>query len=371
MMKKIEHSIDIREMCSLPFAFSSNRVWRVYQGGKMIDALQHKPHPADSNFPEEWIASSVKACNPQRGNMTEGISNAILDGNLVSFQDLINLCPEELLGRNHISKFGKNTAFLTKLLDSSTRLPIQAHPDNLSAMQFYNSTFGKTEAWIILDTRVIAQEKPYLMLGFNESLDKNIFKQEAVSGNMPQSLQMLHKHPVASGDVLLISGGAAHAIGPGVFLLEIMEPTDLVVQPENYCGSQKLTINDRFGTLSAGDALKIFHYNSSSREEAWNKAVVKPEIIENSKYTKVISLLDRRQVKFFGATRINIFKEWIYDNSEGSCAAGVLLAGSCTFSVKNYQIHLQQGDCFFIPACCNSTKISGRCSFILTHPPVG
>ena len=84
MHKKNEHSIDIREMCFLPFAFDPNRVWRVYQGGKLIDALQHKQLPADSNFPEEWIASPVKACNPQRGGMTEGISGVILKCGLIN-----------------------------------------------------------------------------------------------------------------------------------------------------------------------------------------------------------------------------------------------------------------------------------------------
>lgn len=370
MLKKNEHSIDICEMCALPFAFAGNRVWRVYQGGSMIDALQHKLHPADSNFPEEWIASTVKAGNPQRNNITEGISNAIFDGELVSFQELINCHPEKLLGQKHVSKFGKNTAFLTKLLDSAIRLPIQAHPDQIAAKLYYKSAFGKTESWIILGTRKIAGEEPYLMLGFNERLDKKIFKNEAISGNMPQSSQMLHKHPVRAGDVLLLPGGTPHAIGPGIFLLEIMEPTDFVVQPENVCGSQKLTMHDRFGTLPVDDALNIFDYSNCSREDAWAKAIVSPVVIEDNKYVKVFSLLDRATVKFFGATRVNIVKEWIYDNSEGTCAAGVLLYGYCTFSVQNYQIQLRQGDCFFIPAVCNNVKMSGSCDMILAHPPI-
>lgn len=371
MLKKIEHStIDVREICSFPFAFSSNRVWRVYQGGKLIDTMQHKPHPADSNFPEEWIASSVKACNPQRGGMTEGISSAILDGELSSFRELVKLYPEELLGRRHVNAFGGNTAFLTKLLDSAIRLPIQAHPDPAAARRFYHSPFGKTEAWIILGTRKINSEEPYLMLGFNECLNKDIFKAESVSGNMPRSLQMLHKHPVKPGDVLMISGGTAHAIGPGVFLLEIMEPTDFVVQPEKFCGAQELTMSDRFGKLTPEDALEIFDYSSSSRERAWTEAVVNPTIIEENKFVKVVNLLDRRTVKFFGATRINVYKEWTYDNSEGSCAAGVILAGFCTFSVEDYKMQLHQGDCFFIPASCKIVKISGSCDLILAHPPL-
>ena len=369
MSEKMGHPTDIQEMCSLPFVFGANRVWRVYQGGKLIDVLQNKPHPEDSNFPEEWIASAVKANNPQRGDVAEGISSAILGGRLFSFQELVNLHPEEMLGARHIRSFGKNTAFLTKLLDSAIRLPIQAHPDPVAARKLYHSNFGKTETWIILGTREIASEEPYLMLGFNDRLDEKIFKAEAVSGNMPQSLKMLHKHPVKPGDVLIISGGTAHAIGPGVFLLEIMEPTDFVVQPENYCGTQELTMGDRFGTLPPADALEIFHYSSTSRQEAWGKALAIPTTIENNKYVKAVSLLDRKTVKFFGASRINILKEWRFDNSEGTCTAGVLLSGACTLSVHKYKTHLKQGDCFFIPASCKTVKMSGQCDLLLAHPP--
>lgn len=83
MFKKLNIRSILRKMRSLPFVFDGNRVWRIYQGGKLIDTMQHNPYPANSNFPEEWIASSVKACNPRRGGITEGISNAIFKGELV------------------------------------------------------------------------------------------------------------------------------------------------------------------------------------------------------------------------------------------------------------------------------------------------
>lgn len=40
-----------------------NRVRRTYRGGRMIDKLQHRPHSADGERPEEWIVSTVSARN--------------------------------------------------------------------------------------------------------------------------------------------------------------------------------------------------------------------------------------------------------------------------------------------------------------------
>ena len=50
-----------------------NRVWRTYLGGRTLDQLAsevggHVPvpafSPADTHFPEDWIASTTRAINP-------------------------------------------------------------------------------------------------------------------------------------------------------------------------------------------------------------------------------------------------------------------------------------------------------------------
>ncbi len=49
---------------SMPIVLQSNRVWRTYQGGMKIEQWQGQSDPRDSSFPEEWVASTVKASNP-------------------------------------------------------------------------------------------------------------------------------------------------------------------------------------------------------------------------------------------------------------------------------------------------------------------
>ena len=45
-----------------PIFFEKNRVYRVYTGGKLFSTF-FGDDSEDCNYPEEWVASSVKALN--------------------------------------------------------------------------------------------------------------------------------------------------------------------------------------------------------------------------------------------------------------------------------------------------------------------
>jgi hypothetical protein len=47
-----------------PIFFERNRVFRVYEGGKLFHDF-FGDEAVDGNFPEEWIASKVKALNKE------------------------------------------------------------------------------------------------------------------------------------------------------------------------------------------------------------------------------------------------------------------------------------------------------------------
>lgn len=94
-------------------------------------------------------ASTVEAQGPRRPG--EGVSRVLLpDGGSVPFDRLLGEEAEEILGPAHVARFGKAPGFLTKLLDSAIRLPVQAHPDRAAAKRLFGSEYGKTEAWIVI-----------------------------------------------------------------------------------------------------------------------------------------------------------------------------------------------------------------------------
>ena len=108
------------------FKLPPNRVWRTYPGGKMLDIREDKADPQDSQFPEDWIASTTVAVNKGREELTEeGLSGIEIEGKWHLLRDLIQQFPEQMVGRAHFEKYGAHTRFLLKFLDSAIRLHLQ------------------------------------------------------------------------------------------------------------------------------------------------------------------------------------------------------------------------------------------------------
>ena len=131
------------------------RVFRAYTGGKNIDEFMGADEPKITRFPEDWIASVTTAFNPGRDVENEGMSRTE-DG--VFLKDLIEKNKEEMIGNR------QSMSLLFKLLDSAERLVIQVHPTVSFAKEHFNSPYGKTECWYILN------DGGYVDLGFKPGM---------------------------------------------------------------------------------------------------------------------------------------------------------------------------------------------------------
>ena len=207
------------------------RVWRTYLGGRMIDALHGNPEGEDGHFPEEWIMSVVAARNVGREDVAdEGLSH--IYGTQTALKELIEANPAEYLGAGHAAGEKCDLGVLVKIIDSSERLTIQAHPDIPTARALFSSPHGKTECWHILGGREINGEKPCIYLGFKRGVTRERWKELFDKQDLDGMLDSLERFDVKAGDTILIEGGMPHAIGAGCFLVEIQEPTDFTIRVE-------------------------------------------------------------------------------------------------------------------------------------------
>ena len=89
---------DIKQVIKEPIFFERNRVYRIYKGGKPYKELFNDGFDdgSDNMFPEEWIASKVKAINPKYFGERDGVSK--IKGTNVFFDDLLDEYKEDLLG---------------------------------------------------------------------------------------------------------------------------------------------------------------------------------------------------------------------------------------------------------------------------------
>lgn len=346
--------------------FLPNRVWRVYRGGSGIDRLRSATFAADGHFPEDWIASTTPANNPQYESADQGFSRIVSSDGAMLFRDYLESAPEYALGAAHHRKFGCNPAFLMKILDSAERLPIQVHPTLPDARRFFNSDFGKTEAWYVVATRTVNGEEPCLFMGFNEELDEQLFRQEALSGNFSDGSNMLHRLNVRPGDCYLVPGGLPHAIGSGVTLIEIMEPSDLVVQPERYCGKQPLSDAERWSNAEPEDALCCFDYKAETEAEVRKRCTPPIKKLDDS----LSIIIPRESAQYFEVQKLVCNGNYHLVNREKCHRAGVVVSGALTLKdCRGGELELNCGDAFFLPFAMPECEFTGTGEVIFALPP--
>jgi mannose-6-phosphate isomerase len=203
-----------------PIRLAANRFPRFYRGGPAIDALRGTTPPAGAAFlPEDWVGSTTAAFGSDGDGLTR-----LEDGR--TLREAVAADPEGFFGRGHAEAYGDSPALLVKLLHAGERLPVHCHPDRDFARRHLGCPWGKTEAWVIAAT-----EGPdaVVHLGFREAMDPERLAGLVAGQRVEALLASLNAVPMATGDTVLVPAGLPHAIGQGVLLVELQEPTDLSV----------------------------------------------------------------------------------------------------------------------------------------------
>lgn len=315
-----------------PIFFERNRVARVYTGGKLFGDF-FGDEPVDGFFPEEWIASNVRAIHKGSNNLFEGLSKIKSTGEY--FSSLLKKQEKALLGN-------QNYRVLIKVLDSAIRLPAQAHPDKAFSKKYFNSNYGKTECWYILNTRPGAK----LYFGFKTGVTKTDFEAAVTASESdPTAMERLMNWVLPKkGQVYFVPAKTVHAIGKGCLILEVQEPTDFTIQPERFCGNYRLSDEEMYLGLSRETALKCFNFGPAPQP------FIPPKNLVSTNTVTVQNLLGPQQTSCFVMNRIQL------NNGEhtllvpNSYAVYIVTSGFGQLIAKSYTHPLKKGDYFFMPA---------------------
>lgn len=334
-----------------PLKLLSNRVWRTYYGGRLIEAWQGIESPQDNSFPEEWIASVVQARNAGREDKVEGLSWVEVDGEApVSLKELVEAQPVSFLGERHAQVYGGHLGVLVKVLDSSERLTIQVHPDRQAAQKLFQSAFGKTEAWYILGGREINGEDPYILYGFKPGMTREKWTQLFWAQDIEGMLQSLNKIKVEPGQVFIVEGGMPHAIGSGCFLLEIQEPTDYTIRVERTTPSGREIAEFMCHQGIGFDRMfDCFHYDVYTEEEVAAAFRLQPKLVHESKGFTESSLISYEDTRYFALSSVEIATSCVL-GQQGSFSILVVAAGAGNLVWKDGRMQVKQGDQIFLPA---------------------
>jgi mannose-6-phosphate isomerase len=200
-----------------PQLLPPNVLRHFYAGGARIAGLRGLKLDSD-HMPEEWIG----AANTTFGDEERGLSR-LEDGTFV--RDAIRADPEAYLGAEHVARFGADPALLVKLLDAGQRLPVHFHPGRAFAREALGSRYGKTEAWYIVE----AERGAAVHVAFKRDVELTQVREWMRTQDSAAMLDAMHELTVAPGDVVFVPAGTPHAIGEGILMVELQEPTDLSV----------------------------------------------------------------------------------------------------------------------------------------------
>lgn len=118
---------------------------------------------------------------------------------------------------------------IVKLLDPAAWLSVQVHPNDATALRLVGpDAVGKTEAWYVLDADPGAE----LLLGARPGVRRADLETAMRGGAATTAL--LARHAVAPGDVLLVAAGTLHAVGPGLLLYELQQPSDITYRVDDW-----------------------------------------------------------------------------------------------------------------------------------------
>jgi mannose-6-phosphate isomerase len=200
-----------------PAILPPNVLRHFYAGGARIAALRGLELESD-HMPEEWLG----AVNTAFGFAERGLSR-LGDGTFV--RDAVVADPEAWLGPDHVTRFGADPSLLVKLLDAGQRLPVHFHPGRAFARDALGLAHGKTEGWIIVE----AEPGAAVHAGFSRAIELDEVRAWMRTQDSAAMLGALHELRVSAGEGIFIPAGTPHAIGEGILLVELQEPSDMSV----------------------------------------------------------------------------------------------------------------------------------------------
>ncbi len=329
--------------------FGPNRVWRTYQGGKILDTIEGKPKPSDTHYPEDWIGSVVEARNPGRPQRAEGLSLVEEEnGGSIPFRELLKQDPDYYLGKGAAGTSSIDALPLVKYLDSATRLHFQAHPTATFAGERLDSNRGKTEAYVILATREDVPN-PYIYAGFQRSPSRADLKKWIQEQDIDSIESCFTPIPVKPGDVFLIPGGRPHALGEGILMLEVMEASDLAVRFEFERGGFEIPEEARFMGRDIETALDVFNFEPVSDEAIDDVFRCQPKTLkENGAGNRVEELIGYDKTPCFAIRRTIVAGE--IENPVKDGFIGIVSEGQGSVRIDGKITELKLWDRFFCPA---------------------
>ena len=300
-----------------------DKVW----GGRDLGSF--RTNLPNGNIGESWDI----ACH---SNGMGVVANGKFKG--MTFNELINNYNEEIFGKGI-----KNGEFplLVKLINSNENLSVQVHPNDEYARKVEDS-FGKTEAWYVVD----AKEGAELIVGTNGCTKEQF--EEAIRNNNVE--ECLNRIKVKKGDAFLINSGLVHAICSGLVIAEIQQNSDITYRVYDYGRPREIHVEK---------SLEVIDFDLKAE-----RLVEDFKVFTGYKYTALCESKYFIIEKYIINSKVNM-SSYINRFSIITC-----VDGNGLINYKDGTEVVNKGDSLLIPARLGNYEIKGDLEVLISKPVV-
>jgi mannose-6-phosphate isomerase len=286
-----------------------SRIW----GGVALREFFNKPVPSGQKIGESWELTDLPDNHSQ-------IANGDLAGR--TLDKVIAQFGSDIAGQ---IDFRQPFPLLIKILDADDILSVQVHPDQ-AACEKMGVGSPKTECWYIMDARPGA----FIYKGIKPGTTAQMFEKSIQNGNVAD---FLIKVPVEPGQCHFLPSGTCHAIGGGLLIAEIQQPSDTTYRVFDWNRLDPDTRKPR--QLHVQEAMQSIHFNQSA-----DQLPVRTEG----------RLVDAAEFK---VDKLQYSSKSEFDFESGIMRAIMVISGSGRFvGFDNSRTSFTMGDTLLLPAAC-------------------
>lgn len=280
---------------------------------------------------ESWQISGVS------GNETKS-----QDGQ--SLNQLVSKGREQLVGKANYQRFGDEFPLLVKFIDAKRDLSIQVHPSDEVARR-HGKSLGKTEMWYVMESAPEAT----LYNGLKKQITPEQYKQMVADGTICEALAQYH---VKEGDCFYIPSGRIHSIGPGTFLAEIQQTSDVTYRIYDYKRKDKDGNERQLHTQEALESIDFTvlddyrtHYTLRQNE---SQLLV--------------------ECPYFNTAVYDLIEPMVIDYSElDSFVILIGLKGKGMLTIDGEEVAFCAGESILVPATVQEVRTEGTIKFLETY----
>src|SRR5580693_6941741 len=148
---------------------------------------------------------------------------------------------QELVG--DAARDARRFPLLLKFLFPHEKLSVQVHPDDEQARRV-NQPWGKTECWYV------AQAKPGAQIGLGLKAGVTVAQLEAAIQER-RAEDLLNWVNIYTGDMIYVSGGTVHTLGPGSVIVETQQQSDTTYRLYDYGRPRELHLKDGMAAVKS------------------------------------------------------------------------------------------------------------------------